>query len=349
MYLLGLRALGHEVLYIEDTGECIYDPEQNARARSVLRHALHPRRARAVRARRSLGFVNYDGATTGSRASGAGVLRRRRSVHQPLRRFVVLARRVRERFRARCSSTPTRCSRSSPSPRARGGTSTSSAASIACSPLAPTSARRRRRPDRRVHLAQDLAAGRDRSLADRAPPRRSLHHGDDLEDRELHATSTATRTANSSSSSTCRQRTPPAVRAGRQRPAAAAAGARLGHVDAMGVSRSLWDYRAFIQSSRAEFGVAKHAYVSTVPAGSATGRSAISPRGGRHWCRTRAGARICQRARDCCGSPTAKRRSRASIESPPTGRSTRNGPTEIAREHFDARAVLPRFLEIACA
>ena len=29
MYLLGLRALGHEVLYIEDTGECIYDPEQN--------------------------------------------------------------------------------------------------------------------------------------------------------------------------------------------------------------------------------------------------------------------------------------------------------------------------------
>src|SRR5215510_8101432 len=30
MYLLGLRALGHEVFYIEDTGECIYDPAQNA-------------------------------------------------------------------------------------------------------------------------------------------------------------------------------------------------------------------------------------------------------------------------------------------------------------------------------
>src|SRR5262245_51738408 len=30
MYLLGLRALGHEVFYIEDTGECIYDPLQNA-------------------------------------------------------------------------------------------------------------------------------------------------------------------------------------------------------------------------------------------------------------------------------------------------------------------------------
>ena len=32
MYLLGLRALGHDVCYLEDTGECIYDPEQNALA-----------------------------------------------------------------------------------------------------------------------------------------------------------------------------------------------------------------------------------------------------------------------------------------------------------------------------
>ncbi len=29
MYLLGLRALGHEVCYLEDTGECIYDPDAN--------------------------------------------------------------------------------------------------------------------------------------------------------------------------------------------------------------------------------------------------------------------------------------------------------------------------------
>jgi hypothetical protein len=29
MYLLGQRALGAEVFYIEDTGECIYDPEKN--------------------------------------------------------------------------------------------------------------------------------------------------------------------------------------------------------------------------------------------------------------------------------------------------------------------------------
>jgi hypothetical protein len=30
MYLIGLRSLGHEVLYIEDTGECVYDPERDA-------------------------------------------------------------------------------------------------------------------------------------------------------------------------------------------------------------------------------------------------------------------------------------------------------------------------------
>lgn len=34
-------------------------------------------------------------------------------------------------------------------------------------------------------------------------------------------------------------------------------------VDAMGISRNLWDYREFIQRSKAEFGVAKHTYVST--------------------------------------------------------------------------------------
>ena len=55
MYLLGLRALGHEVFYIEDTGECVYDPVLNTRATgSRLRHRLHSQRARAVRPRRSL-------------------------------------------------------------------------------------------------------------------------------------------------------------------------------------------------------------------------------------------------------------------------------------------------------
>jgi hypothetical protein len=67
MYLLGLRALGHDVFYIEDTGECIYDPEQNARSEDpgygtrYISSALTPF---------GLGdrwsFVNYDGSYHGA-------------------------------------------------------------------------------------------------------------------------------------------------------------------------------------------------------------------------------------------------------------------------------------------
>jgi hypothetical protein len=61
MYLLGLRALGHEVFYLEDTGECIYDPVRDrispdpAYGIRYIRDALEPF---------DLGdrwsFVNYD-------------------------------------------------------------------------------------------------------------------------------------------------------------------------------------------------------------------------------------------------------------------------------------------------
>jgi hypothetical protein len=69
MYLLGLRALGHEVFYIEDTGECVYDPVANTRATdpsygtSYIHDALAPY---------GLGdrwsFVNYDGSYHGTSA-----------------------------------------------------------------------------------------------------------------------------------------------------------------------------------------------------------------------------------------------------------------------------------------
>ena len=73
MYLLGLRALGHEVFYIEDTGECVYDPVQNTRATdpaygtSYIRRVLEPY---------GLGdrwtFVNYDGSYHGRDAGAVG-------------------------------------------------------------------------------------------------------------------------------------------------------------------------------------------------------------------------------------------------------------------------------------
>ena len=67
MYLLGLRALGHEVFYIEDTGECVYDPVQNKISldpeygTTYINDALSPF---------GLGdrwsFVNYDGSYHGA-------------------------------------------------------------------------------------------------------------------------------------------------------------------------------------------------------------------------------------------------------------------------------------------
>lgn len=69
MYLLGLRALGHEVFYIEDTGECVYDPVQNTRATdpSYGTNYIH-----AALAPHGLGdrwaFVNYDGTYHGRTA-----------------------------------------------------------------------------------------------------------------------------------------------------------------------------------------------------------------------------------------------------------------------------------------
>ena len=69
MYLLGLQALGHEVFYIEDTGECVYGPVRNTRSTdpsygtAYINAALGPY---------GLGdrwsFVNYDGSYHGRSA-----------------------------------------------------------------------------------------------------------------------------------------------------------------------------------------------------------------------------------------------------------------------------------------
>jgi hypothetical protein len=69
MYLLGLRTLGHEVFYIEDTGECVYDPVQNTRSTdpaygtSYIHNALEP-----VGLGDRWSFVNYDGTYHGRSA-----------------------------------------------------------------------------------------------------------------------------------------------------------------------------------------------------------------------------------------------------------------------------------------
>jgi hypothetical protein len=66
MYLLGLRALGHEVLYIEDTGECVYDPDLDeittdpGYGTRYIHRALEP-----FGFGDRWSFVNYDGSYHG--------------------------------------------------------------------------------------------------------------------------------------------------------------------------------------------------------------------------------------------------------------------------------------------
>ncbi len=66
MYLLGLRALGHDVFYLEDTGECVYDPVQNARSTDPSYGTRYIHQSLAPY---GLGdrwsFVNYDGTYHG--------------------------------------------------------------------------------------------------------------------------------------------------------------------------------------------------------------------------------------------------------------------------------------------
>ena len=66
MYLLGLRALGHEVCYLEDTGECIYDPDADMMSPDPSYGTRHLHRTLAPF---NLGdhwcFVNYDGTYHG--------------------------------------------------------------------------------------------------------------------------------------------------------------------------------------------------------------------------------------------------------------------------------------------
>jgi hypothetical protein len=119
-------------------------------------------------------------------------------------------------------------------------------------------------------------------------------------------------------------------------------------IDAMSVSRSLWDYRAFIQGSKGEFGVAKHAYVSR-RSGWFSDRSECYLAAGRPVLAQDTGwTAHLPSGTGLAGFSTREE----AIEG--LGRFERDYPLharraqEIAREHFDASRVLPPFLERAC-
>ena len=125
MYLLGLRALGHEVFYIEDTGECVYDPVQNTRAIDPsLRHVA----TSTPRSSRSASAIAGRSSTTTAAITAGAPTRSGASAPTPTCSSTCPADRgsgatSTRASRTRRSSTPIRRSRSSPSPRPNRGTS----------------------------------------------------------------------------------------------------------------------------------------------------------------------------------------------------------------------------------
>jgi len=120
-------------------------------------------------------------------------------------------------------------------------------------------------------------------------------------------------------------------------------------VDAMAVSRSLWDYRAFIQDSKGEFGVAKHAYVAhrsgwfsdRTECYLAAGRPAVVQDTG--WsAHLPSGTGLI-----AFSTPEEAIEGLARVEGDYAAHARR--ASAIARDHFDAARVLPPLLEVACA
>src|SRR5205085_4654876 len=120
-------------------------------------------------------------------------------------------------------------------------------------------------------------------------------------------------------------------------------------VDAMRVSRTPWEYRDFIHGSKAEFGVAKHTYVAN-RSGWFSDRTACYLASGRPALVQDTG----WTAHLPCGDGLL---SFSTIDEAAAGVDRINSEyakharcaQEIAREHFDARRVLPRLIDIACA
>jgi len=264
MYLQGLRALGHEVFYVEDTGQCVYDPEKNeistdpSYGTSYIHRALEP-----FGFGERWSFVNYDGSYHGApretveafcadadlfvNLSGGAWFWRDEYARIPKRVFVdtdpvftQLALAKNEDWYVKFFEGFTRLFTFG----ANIGTPASDV---------PTGA------FDWTHTWQPVTTELWRT---EAPPAvdafttvmtwriESFPGIDGHKDQELRRFIDIP------------QRTAQRIRLAVNGPRELLEQHGWETVDAMGVSRSLWDYRDFIQQSKAEFGIAKNAYVS---------------------------------------------------------------------------------------
>lgn len=264
MYLLGLRALGHEVFYIEDTGECIYDPVLNTRSEDpsygtrYIHDALEP-----FGFGDRWSFVNYDGSYHGAsretvqafcadadlfiNLSGGAWFWRDEYVRIPRKIFIDTDPVFTQLAIAKADPWYVQFFRGFDHLFTFGANIGTPACDV---PTGEFTWQKTWQP-----VVADLwrpAAGPagDRFTTIMTWKIESFADVDGNKDKEfLHYLDLPGRTA---------QKIELAING----PQDFLRQHGWTTVDAMGVSRSLWDYRAFIQGSKGEFGVAKHGYVS---------------------------------------------------------------------------------------
>jgi len=117
----------------------------------------------------------------------------------------------------------------------------------------------------------------------------------------------------------------------------------------MEASRTLWEYRDFIYHSKAEFGVAKHTYVST-HSGWFSDRTECYLASSRPALVQDTGWTAHLPSGDGLLSFSSFDEALAGIDriNSDYDRHARRA-LEVAREHFDADRVLPRLLQVACS
>jgi hypothetical protein len=350
MYLLGLRALGHEVFYIEDTGECVYDPIANARSidpaygtsyiQSVLEPfdlgdrwafvnydgSYHGRDRQAVRqyAAGADLFLNLSGGSWFWRDEYAGIPRKAFIDSDP--GFTQLAIAKAEPWYVAFFKQFDRLF-----------TFGANIGTPACPvPVGDFSWRKTWQPITLEHWRTDRPPGDRLSTVMTWQIESFTDVGGNKDQEFVKFIDLPSKTTQ-----------PFELAVNGPQSLLRAHGWQT--VDAMSVSRTPWDYREFIQRSRAEFGVAKHTYVSTA-SGWFSDRTECYLAAGRPALVQDTGWTAHLPSGDGLLSFTTPAEAVAGIEAinRQYERHARRAQ-EIAREHFEAGRVLTRLLAEACA
>jgi hypothetical protein len=350
MYLLGLRALGHEVFYIEDTGECVYDPVLNTRAidpsygTKFINDALEP-----FGLGDSWTFVNYDGSYHGRSAddvrrycadadlflnlSGGSWFWRDEYARIPKKAFIDSDPAFTQLAIAKAEPWYVAFFQRFDHLFTFGANVGTPASPI---PVGDFTWHKTWQPVALDQWKTD-APPRDRFTTVMTWQIESFTDVGGNKDQEFVKYIDLP------------SKTRQLFELGVNGPETLLRSHGWETVPAMSVSRTLWDYRAFVQRSKAEFGVAKHTYVTTrsgwfsdrTECYLASGRPALVQDTG--WTEHLPGGEGLL----AFSSPEEALAGIDAINSDYARHARR--AVEIAREHFDAAVVLPKLVDIACS